>query len=269
VEHPLPWLRYVDAGDVEVADVDFDGLRVRNEAMERLGTVDGFVLDNASMRPYYLVVDSGGWFRTRHFLVPIGHARLDDDRDAIVVDIPKQRIDRFPGFDRGQFETLGQDDIRRMNDDICTITSGTTVTYAAGDPMSAAWNRPEYRQPDWWTATADQVKTSRPHVGRTPADAAGGTVARATGELQAERELARDRDRQHQRELERDRGRQRERELVTAQEPDPSPHFDGRAQPGDVLGVETGGEQTHIGETAADENKRRIDAERAEEKRRK
>ena len=47
-----------------------------------------------------------------------------------------------------------------------------------------------------------------------------------------------------------------------------SPHLDGRAQPGDVLGVETGGEQTHIGETTEDENKRRIEAERAAAKRR-
>jgi hypothetical protein len=60
----------------------------------------------------------------------------------------------------------------------------------------------------------------------------------------------------------RERERERERELVTAREADPSPHLDGRAQPGDVIGLETGGEQTHIGETAEDENKRRIDAER-------
>jgi hypothetical protein len=41
---------------------------------------------------------------------------------------------------------------------------------------------------------------------------------------------------------------------------DESPHFAGRAQPGDVLGLETGGEQTHVGETGEDENKRREDA---------
>lgn len=37
---------------------------------------------------------------------------------------------------------------------------------------------------------------------------------------------------------------------------------DDRAQPGDVLGIETGGEQTHIGETREDEDKRREDAEK-------
>ena len=42
----------------------------------------------------------------------------------------------------------------------------------------------------------------------------------------------------------------RERDTVVAKAADGSPHVDGRAQPGDVLGVETDGEQTHIGDTA-------------------
>ena len=41
---------------------------------------------------------------------------------------------------------------------------------------------------------------------------------------------------------------------------DVSPHFGGRAQPGDVLGLETGGETTGLGDTAEDENKNRRSA---------
>ena len=44
---------------------------------------------------------------------------------------------------------------------------------------------------------------------------------------------------------------------------DLSPHAEGRAQPGDVLGIETGGETTEIGDTAEDEDKRRRAAEEA------
>ncbi len=36
---------------------------------------------------------------------------------------------------------------------------------------------------------------------------------------------------------------------------------DGRAQPGDVLGVERDGERTHLGDTREDEDERREDAE--------
>ena len=43
---------------------------------------------------------------------------------------------------------------------------------------------------------------------------------------------------------------------------DVSPHFGGRAQPGDVLGIETGGETTGIGDTSDEENERRRKAEK-------
>ena len=56
-------------------------------------------------------------------------------------------------------------------------------------------------------------------------------------------------------------GRRPPLEGAVARDAEPSPHFGGRAQPGDVIGVETGGEQTHVGETTEDENKRRRDAE--------
>jgi hypothetical protein len=63
-------------------------------------------------------------------------------------------------------------------------------------------------------------------------------------------------------------------ELVTARDKDAdqrlgdvSPHLGGRAQPGDVLGLETGGEETHVGDTNEDEDERRRDAEKTAAKR--
>ena len=55
--------------------------------------------------------------------------------------------------------------------------------------------------------------------------------------------------------------REREKDGVNDGD-DVSPHYGGRAQPGDVLGLETGGETTEIGDTAEDENERRRKAER-------
>jgi hypothetical protein len=43
---------------------------------------------------------------------------------------------------------------------------------------------------------------------------------------------------------------------------DVSPHDGRRAQPGDILGIETGGETTGIGDTAEDEDERRRDADK-------
>jgi hypothetical protein len=55
--------------------------------------------------------------------------------------------------------------------------------------------------------------------------------------------------------------RERDNERATPVDAgDVSPHYGGRAQPGDVLGIETGGETTGIGDTAEDEDERRRDA---------
>jgi len=267
VDHPLPWLKYVDADNITAPGLALDGMKVRNDAMETLGKVDGFIVDGSSTRPYYVVVDSGGWFKSKDFLVPIGHARIDDDRDALVVNLAKSRIERFPGFDRNEFERLKEDDIRRMNDAICDACTDTTVPYTSSDPLAGAWSRPDFTQPDWWAAVSP---LGIPPVDLTPQtnvvateDYPATKVAPATGGLQAE-QRARDARTDVRKEV---RESARDREMVTARESDTSPHFDGRAQPGDVLGLETGGEQTHVGETSNDENKRRMDAERSAAKR--
>ena len=51
-------------------------------------------------------------------------------------------------------------------------------------------------------------------------------------------------------------------EVDTSRKPDggdASPHLGGRAQPGDILGIETGGETTGLGDTDEDEDERRRD----------
>jgi hypothetical protein len=152
VDRPLPWLRYIDADDLDAGSLELDGMKVREANGTKLGSVDGFVVDVDSGRPYYAVVDSGGWFKSKHFLLPIGHVRLDDDRDALVADVSKDRIDRFPGFELGRFEKLSEDELRAMNDAICGACSITTITFSDTAPLASAWQRDDYRQPDWWSS---------------------------------------------------------------------------------------------------------------------
>jgi hypothetical protein len=249
VDRPLPWLRYVAAGDLDDDVVDLDGMNVQSPTGEHLGAIDGFIVDAETARPYYVVVDSGGWFKSKHFLLPVGHARLDGEADALVAQIDRERIDRFPGFDRSEFEKLSEDDLKRYNDAICNAcsTTGVVYTYSATEPYGRAWERPDYQMPDWW-------RSQPTHSGRRGAAGvtAGAETARAARTAP---------DSRHQIET--------AREQVVAREGDPSPHFAGRAQPGDVIGVETGGERTYVGDTAEDENKRRREAEEENAKHRK
>ena len=235
MDHPLPWLRYLDADALSGQSVDFDGMDVESPTGERLGEVDGFVVDSASGRPYYIAVDSGGWFKSKEFLLPVGHAQLDRDREVIVADLTRDRVERFPGFDKDVFHKFSKEELVRFNDETCRACDISGVAYASsGTEPRAAWDRPDFRHPDWWASTSVEPGGMAPTVTAGP-----GATAPAEERL----------------------GRRPRHEEAVAREGEPSPHFGGRAQPGDVLGVETGGEQTHVGETTEDENDRRRDAE--------
>ena len=106
MNYPHEWLKYVDADTVACGNATFDGLRVESPTGENLGRVDAFIVDSASGRPYYVVVDAGGWFKSKHFLLPIGHARLDTDADSLVADVTRDRVSKFPGFDKDEFDKL-------------------------------------------------------------------------------------------------------------------------------------------------------------------
>ena len=246
MDHPLPWLKYVDADDLDDEVVDFDEMDVESPSGEHLGEVDGFIVDSESGRPYYVVVDAGGWFKSKHFLLPVGHVHLDADAGALKADLTRDRVERFPGFNKDEFDKLTAKDLKKFNDQILEVCAVTAYAYSETEPYSAAWDRPEFSYPEWWRRPVEvegRSGANDPQLARAAALATGTGTAAATGPESVDRST-------------------RDRETVVAHA-DPSPHPGGRAQPGDVLGIEEGGERTHVGETAEDENRRREEAEKA------
>lgn len=231
-------LRFLDANDVHDDVVDYDGLDVIGAEGEKIGNLDGFIVDAGAGRLYHLVVDSGGWFRSRQFLIPAGHARIAANRRALIVDVTRDALSRFPEFDADRFREFTDADLRTFEH---RTAAACCPDESIDDVSVTTWGydtRRHYAQPDWWRYKARQEQL-RPIEPRAPRVATAVTASAPAREV-------------HQ------------REHVTAHsgEPDYSPHLDGRAQPGDILGIETGGERTHVGETAEDENKRRRKAER-------
>jgi hypothetical protein len=240
-------LRYLDAGDVDDAVVDYDGLEVIGRDGQKLGHVDGFIVDADARRVNYLVIDSGGWFTSRRLLLPIGHASLGDDRKVLLVDVPRDALRRFPEFDEDRFAAFSDDELRAF--DRHTVVA-CCPDQSLEDVSVTSWGYDAWRhyaQPDWWRRARYAPERLQPIDSRVRRSTRA-TIAPATA---AKTAAARD---------------MRDRELITGSErseiDDVSPHFEGRAQPGDILGIETGGERTAIGETGEDENERRQDAER-------
>ena len=102
-DHASSRLRYVDADKLDTRVLDLDGLDVRNQRDDHIGEVEGLLIDGVSGRPRYLVIDSGGWFRSRRFLLPIAHGVVgaeqsfeedeQEDRDEVGGDEVHRRVD--------------------------------------------------------------------------------------------------------------------------------------------------------------------------------
>lgn len=216
--------RYVDAGDLANDRLDLNGLDIRNGANEKIGEIDGFLVDADTERPYYIVVDSGGWFSGGNYLLPINHGRLESDPDrnsnVLRVNLDKDAMRQFPKFDRDEFGRLPETEVRGIEARILRACFGEQALPADAGVNYDRWEY--YRQPDWW----DTRWTRGDRARRVAGDYA---VTPESGESRFERER-----------------------IIAAEE---APVGD-RAQPGDVLGIETGGEETHLGDTARDEDRR-------------
>jgi PRC-barrel domain len=208
-------LRYLDAQDVDDSIVDFDGLDVRGRDDQKLGDIDGFIVNAHSGRVYYIVVDSGGWFTSQRFLLPVGHASIDRDRGDLRVDLTKDALKQYPKFEEERFLALTDEELQTFDSMTATVCCPDEVIATPAGHALAYESRRHFTQPEWWRS---------------------GTVERSSRVSVAASE---------------------DREAGYRDGDDVSPHFERRAQPGDILGIETAGETTEIGDTAEDENERR------------
>lgn len=139
-------LRYVDVNDLPDS-TRYRDTKVRNRAGEALGRVDGFLVD-PSGRPYYMVVDSGGLFVGRRYLVPVGRADYRGDERLFAVDLDKDLLKRYPEFHRDAFLSMRDEEARRYEWRVLEA-----IDPEAARSSAAQWDYerlPYYRQPDWF-----------------------------------------------------------------------------------------------------------------------
>lgn len=152
-------LRYLDAKDLDDSVVNFNGLDVRGTDGSKLGDVDGFVVDSTSGRLLYTVVDSGGWFRSHRFLLPIGHATIDREAKALNVDVAREALNSYPEFDEGRFNSFSDEDFRAYD---TRMAAACCPGDEELDATSGPDRRRHYNQPDWWTSNAYLPERLRP-----------------------------------------------------------------------------------------------------------
>jgi ferritin-like metal-binding protein YciE len=99
-------LRFVPASSL--GDFAYRGARVTNAADEDLGILDGLVVDERTRQPVYGVVDSGGWFTGRRFLVPVGLMQADAPSRTLRTDLDRAAVHRYPPFNPEAFDGTDQ-----------------------------------------------------------------------------------------------------------------------------------------------------------------
>jgi len=242
-------LRYVDAGDLDSRALDLEDLDVTNRRGDDLGEVDGLLVDADSGRPRYVIIDSGGWFHSKRFAVPVSQAIYDQANRALQVDADRDTINRLPAFDDDRFEGWSSDRWRQYDEGLTRATGGVPVTSRVADAASGA---------SWWQSQAWNEY--------------GHAAGREDIQRDYEQEVAA-RDRAAADVARRDIPRVDERPMreairgtadddVRRNDDLRAPSYGERAQPGDILGIESAGETTNLGDIAEDEDRRRERAER-------
>lgn len=106
--------------DFEVADGDPDvrGWEVLASDGRKIGEVDELLVDERAMKVRYLDVDVddalAGRGGGRHVLIPVGYARLDRDRDRVLVDaLSSADVGGVPAYDQGPLTREYETSLRR------------------------------------------------------------------------------------------------------------------------------------------------------------
>lgn len=73
---------------------------------EKLGKIDDVIFDHSTGSIRYIVVDTGGWLKTKKFIVPADRLRASSKhKDDFEVDLNKQQIEGFPPYNESDVES--------------------------------------------------------------------------------------------------------------------------------------------------------------------
>jgi len=158
-------LRFIDAGKLGDTDAKFDNLPVYGWEHEKLGELDGFIVDTETGAVQYAVVNGGGWFNSRRFLLPIGHIdRFDAQRKELMTDVSKDAIRLFPEFDKDTLLAMSDEELReyeRLMSAACCPDEVIVEEFV--------WTHDEgahYREPSWWRTEYGQESPSAARTAR-------------------------------------------------------------------------------------------------------
>lgn len=84
------------------------GVKVINSAKESLGKIYQIVLDKYSGQTLYLVLESGSFLGMggKLFALPWNAIHYDQDEEAFILNISKEKLKNAPGFDKDNWPDM-------------------------------------------------------------------------------------------------------------------------------------------------------------------
>jgi hypothetical protein len=92
--------------DEEGTGDDIRGANVYGRSEEKLGEIDDVIFEHSTAVVRYLVVDTGGWFSHKKFLVPAHRLHTAaEHKDHFSVNLDKSQIQTLPGYNEADLES--------------------------------------------------------------------------------------------------------------------------------------------------------------------
>ena len=95
---------------------DIRGTTVRGLEDEKIGTIDDVIFDHGTGEIRYVVIDSGGWLKSRRFLIMASRIFASPERpDEFQVGVTKQQIENLPPYDEKSLRS--QEDLKKYEEE--------------------------------------------------------------------------------------------------------------------------------------------------------
>ena len=122
-------LSELDDFKVAEGDPDIRGWDVLAADGTKVGEVEDLLVDTVQMKVRYLDVeldDDRFGVDDRHVLLPVGQARLDDDKDDVLVELDADAFASLPPYTRGTFSREYETTLRQSFSGAAPVTTGAT-----------------------------------------------------------------------------------------------------------------------------------------------
>ena len=186
-------LRYLAGSDLQ--SFGYGHHRIVSPDQDDLGTIDGFIADGETGRPIYYVVDSGGWFSGRRYVIPVAQLELDIATQTFRTELTRELLRRYPEFSAGAFVAMDDDSAARYERRLleAVLPFRHQLRRATAQPTYS--DLPIYQPPPWlvtdiWTTEAGAAATEA--RGKSPREVRRRARLDGRGDDRSERERAAD-----------------------------------------------------------------------------